>query len=296
MKIKKIYFVAVAAVIFLGGIIAALATAWNVSDAVWVRAFDLSDKDATNTGIAFNADGTKMFVSGATGKEVNEYHLSTGFDVSTAEWDSLFYVGGKVTYPSGIAFNTDGSKMYINGIYVGFSVYEYHLSTDFDVSTATYDSEFYFKDKDDTPNGIAFNADGSKMYMVGKASDNIHEYNLSTDFDVSTATWDSLFYVGDDVGSPNHVAFNSDGTVIFVLDNSNDQVVQYNLSTGFDISTADYDSEFYTGDEDSNPYGLACSPDGTKMFITGYTNKNVDEYSLVAEADEEDAMFFGVNF
>ncbi len=35
-------------------------------------------------GIAFNPAGTKMFIVGAAGNEVNVYNLSTGFDVSTA--------------------------------------------------------------------------------------------------------------------------------------------------------------------------------------------------------------------
>jgi hypothetical protein len=35
-----------------------------------------------STGIAFNTDGTKMFIVGDTGDDVNEYALSTAFDVS----------------------------------------------------------------------------------------------------------------------------------------------------------------------------------------------------------------------
>ena len=35
------------------------------------------------TGIAFSSDGTKMFVIGSTGDDVNEYDLSTPFDAST---------------------------------------------------------------------------------------------------------------------------------------------------------------------------------------------------------------------
>ena len=34
-------------------------------------------------GIAFSSDGTKMFIIGATGDDVNEYDLSAPFDAST---------------------------------------------------------------------------------------------------------------------------------------------------------------------------------------------------------------------
>ena len=89
------------------------------------------------TGLAFNTDGTKMFVTNATNDDIDEYTLSTGFDVSTASYDSNFSVASQDGGPQGIAFNTDGTKMFIAGT-VNEKVYEYTLSTGFDVSTASF--------------------------------------------------------------------------------------------------------------------------------------------------------------
>ena len=36
--------------------------------------------------ITFNIDGTKMYVIGSSGDDVNEYSLSTAYDVSTASY------------------------------------------------------------------------------------------------------------------------------------------------------------------------------------------------------------------
>ena len=47
----------------------------------FVDAFPVSDEETTPLGLAFNSDGTKMFVLGSG--NVNEYACSTGFDVST---------------------------------------------------------------------------------------------------------------------------------------------------------------------------------------------------------------------
>ena len=41
-------------------------------------------------GMSFNNDGTKMFVSGTMGNDVNEYSLSTAFDISTATFIQNF--------------------------------------------------------------------------------------------------------------------------------------------------------------------------------------------------------------
>ena len=59
-----------------------------------------------------------MFVIGLDGDDVNEYTLSTGFDVSTASFVDSFSVAAQDTSPSGIAFNNDGTKMFVSGMMV----------------------------------------------------------------------------------------------------------------------------------------------------------------------------------
>jgi hypothetical protein len=46
-----------------------------------------------------------MFITGTVGDDVNEYSLSTGFDVSTASYSQNFSVAAQETAPQGIAFN-----------------------------------------------------------------------------------------------------------------------------------------------------------------------------------------------
>ncbi len=56
----------------------------NDASAVFIDAKDVSPEETNPTGLAFNADGTKMFVMGrAVISNVNEYACTTGFDVST---------------------------------------------------------------------------------------------------------------------------------------------------------------------------------------------------------------------
>ena len=139
---------------------------FDVSTASFVDSFSVSGQETDPQGIAFNTDGTKMFVIGYSGDDVNEYTLATGFDVSTATYSQNFSVYAQDTVPISIAFNTDGTKMFIVG-YTGDDVNEYALSTGFDVSTATYSQNFSVSAQETEPRGIAFNADGSKMFIVG---------------------------------------------------------------------------------------------------------------------------------
>ena len=57
---------------------------------VMFNVFQYQSQEQLPTGMAFNNDGTKMFVVGNTGYDVNEYTLSTAFDISTASYTQNF--------------------------------------------------------------------------------------------------------------------------------------------------------------------------------------------------------------
>ena len=239
----------------------------------------MSSQDTAPQDLAFNTDGTKMFVVGSSGDAVNEYTLSTGFDVSTATFVHSFSVSSLDTAPQGLAFNTDGTKMFVLGN-SGIDVNEYTLSTGFDVSTASFVDSFSVSSQETNPLGLAFNTDGTKMFVSGTSGADVNEYTLSTGFDVSTATFVDSFSVSSQDIAPYGLAFNTDGTKMFVVGTIGDDVNEYTLSTGFDVSTASFVDSFSVSSQEAVPVGLAFNTDGTKMFVVGHEGDDVTEYSL----------------
>ena len=209
-------------------------------------------------GIAFNTDGTKMFVANVANDDVDEYTLSTGFDVSTASYDSNFSVASQDGGPNGIAFNTDGTKMFIAGKQTD-SVYEYTLSTGFDVSTASYDSSFSIASQEGSVTDLAFNTDGTKMFIVGTDDDTVDEYNLSTGFDVSTASYVDGYSVSSQETLPTGLEFSADGKRMFITGNNGDDVTEYKLTTAFDVSTASHVGEFDVSSQEMQASSIALS-------------------------------------
>ena len=98
--------------------------------------FDISNEDTLPQSLVFNPDGTKMFVVGRDGKDINEYTLSTGFDVSTASFVDSFSVSSEESAPTGLAFNDDGTKMFVSGK-TGDDVNEYTLSCAYKVTSSS---------------------------------------------------------------------------------------------------------------------------------------------------------------
>jgi len=101
-----------------------------------------------------------------------------------------------------------------------------------DLITAFYDSvSFSIATEDTGPQGIAFKSDGSKMYMVGNDNDEVYQYTLSTPWDLSTASYDSVSFsiAGEDTGSAG-IAFKSDGSKMYMVGFTNDKIYQYILN------------------------------------------------------------------
>ena len=212
-----------------------LSTAGDVSTASYDSvSFSVSSQDSNPNGMAFNNDGTKMFVLGNNTDTVYQYSLSSAFDMSSASYDSVsFSVASQETTPRSIRFNNDGTSMYVAGT-VTDSVYQYTLTSAFDLSTASYASKtFSFTSETSDVRAVLFNGDGTKMFMLDGTNDDLKQYSLSTAFDVSTASYDSVsFDVSSQDNNPLALHFNSDGTVFYYAGNNTDTIYQYDVASG----------------------------------------------------------------
>ena len=254
-------------------------SAFDVTTASYVYTFSVADQDPYPNDLTFSPDGTQMFVVGYNSKNVTAYDLSTAFDVSTASFDNFFSVAAKESSPGSLAFSPNGTKMFVVGLGSG-NVNEYTLSTAFDVSTASFDNFFPINNKESSPFGLAFSPNGTKMFVVGSENGNVNEYDLSNAFDVTTASFVDYFSTGGYDLYPAGLVFSPNGTKMFVVGSERDRVYEYTLTTAFDVSTASPDNSFPVDTYETTPFGLAFSPDGTKMFVTGLFSGNVYEYDL----------------
>ena len=143
--------------------------------------------------------------------------------------------------------------------------------------TATF---LQIRDKEGDVRGITFNNDGSKMYIIGTGSDAVHEFNLTTNFNVESFSFSQSFSVSAQELSPTQVKFNNDGSKMFIVGGNTDQVEEYILTKSFDISTATHESSFNIGTEEDTAYGLDFSTDGKMMYVSGLSSEKVHQYSL----------------
>ena len=242
--------------------------------------FSVAGEELTPAGLFFSPDGTRMYVIGFTGDDVNQYSLSTPWVVSSATFVTAFSIAGQETDPRGIFFRADGLKMYIVGR-TNDTVYQYALTRPWTISTASYESiSFSVTSQDTDPRGVFFKPDGLTMYIIGIANDDVYQYALSTAWNVSTATFTQAFSVSGQETTPQDFSFTGDGSRMFILGSSGDDVTVYNLTTPWDISTAATTGQFSISGQETNPEGFYVKPDGTKFYIVGTTNDTVYQYTI----------------
>jgi len=256
------------------------ANGFDLTVASYVQSFDVSGKETNPNGVFFKTDGTKMFVAGSAGDDVNEYTLSTAYDVSTASYDSVFSVSAQDSNVKGLFFKPDGTIMYIMGAQNN-SVFQYTLSTAWDVSTASYASKsFSVSTQESSPEDVFFKPDGTKMYVVGANGDEVNEYDLSTAWDVSTCTYNQTFSVAAQDTGPRGVAFSDDGTQMFIAGDGGDDIIEYTLSTAWDISTASYTRNYVVSGQQTGISGLTFANSGTKLYTSDEIGDSIYEYNV----------------
>ncbi|MBU1095848.1 MAG: hypothetical protein KKB34_05140 [Bacteroidetes bacterium] len=189
-------------------------------------------------GVAFSSDGSKLYIGGLTyNAGVFQYTLSTPWDVSTASYASKnFQTSGQTPYVRKLRFSSSGDKMFILDN-VG-TVYQYTLSTPWDISTSVYNSiSFSPNAQENGARGLDFKPDGSKMYIVGTTYNTIFQYNLSTPWNVGTASYSGTsFNLAGVLTSIYSLSFSDTGYLAYI-GNLGAYVYELSLSTPWDIST-----------------------------------------------------------
>jgi len=261
-----------------------MSTAWDVSTAGAESDSGFRSEPSSIGGVSTNPSGTFFYVSG--GKGIYQSDVLTAKDITTVRFDQT-KVFRKLNDSSyyGVFFKPDGTKMY----YIHSTadkVIEVDLSVAWDIASGNDDAslaELDISGQETSPTELYIKPDGTEMYQVGVAGDDVNQWTLSTAWDITSATYTQSFSVATEEISPRGLTFKSDGTKMYVGGTTSDKIHEYDLSTAWDISTASLNdsSTFTVGDFGS--YGLAFNDDGTKIFAAA--SNNIIEYTMSTAYD-----------
>ena len=190
-------------------------------------------------------------------------------------------------------FKPDGKTMYVGGQSTTGEIFEFNLSTAWDMSTASHDQTIVVG-SEGNPSGLYFRQDGLKMYFVGFSSGEVNEYTLSIPWDISSRTHVQAFGISAQENFANGIWFKPDGKKMYIVGGGGDEVNEYNLSTPWDISTAIPDNILNVSSEGTFPEDLLFSPDGTQLYVTEGSGNEINEYFLSVPWNLSTAVFRSV--
>jgi len=234
--------------------------------------------------LAVSPDGSKIYVTGQSfaGGHLDDwatiaYDTATGMGLWIARFDDPDH---QSDYPTRIRVSPDGSHVFVSG-------YAYRLQTASDFVTVSYDSadgSVSWTARYDDPShsydfitGSGISPDGSQLFVTGVDQSGSGSGDIVT-ISYDTATGSVLWYrrLDDSTHSydyPSDLTVSPDGAHVFVSGyvprtTADGIVVAYDAATG----SISWMSGFISVSGNEYPVGIAAGPDGSRVFVTGYTD------------------------
>lgn len=235
-------------------------------------------------GTEFSPNGSRMYVVGRSSENVIEYHLSTPWDITTAVYsreldtsDIMVSQTQPFNNSHGIYIRqSDGLKMYIVN---RTEIWEYTLATAWNISTA---SPTGYKDLTQwhlRAHGVEFKPDGSVMFMEDRFLAVVFQYNLSTPWDIETASLDYTYNVPVQQDLQG-IQLNLNGTRMYLIDNGLREIHEITISTPFDLRSASYLSSFSLSDTPKGIY-LKFKHDFKHFYVSDPSTNRIHDYEIL---------------
>jgi len=256
-------------------------SSWDVSTITADGSFVSGTLDDPNTPRCFtlSADGTNLYIGHDTPNgAVGQFTLSTPWDVATASYVRTKAFSAQDTSIQGISLSADGTKLILHGI-TNKRLYEYTLTTPFNISTATF-VRSYNLSVNILGNGKVDDA-GTRCLLADSTSSLLRTHILAAAWDLSSVNASGPTFAPGWT-TALHTTFSPDGKHLALLNAATMLLYMYELTTPFNVSTAvAKQSKLLTAFGITNADDLAFSPDGAYLYVMdGFSGKKIWQFEF----------------
>lgn len=201
---------------------------------------DTSSSYAINQGAAVSNDGTIILLHSTNFNRIYEHIMGTAWDITSFPDpnDATASLAEPYTDCRYLMLPADGNWLYY--FRPNSRVGQIPLSTPNDISTGGAQVVLFLGgDSGNVGNqltGYCFDNEGLNAYITDASNDRVHQYSLSTAYDLASRTYVGQSPALTGVVFPTGGDFDGSGTKFYVNDGNNG-VHQYNLTTAWDITT-----------------------------------------------------------
>ncbi len=227
-------------------------------------------------GLWFSPDGTEMYFNEAEFKSVDQWSLSTAWDITSATFTRVQSYTETIA-SRGVTLSPDGTKMFITDTFPG-DVFRYTLSTPWNISSKVYHSKA--SDGGSLNSGqnsaVQFSSDGLEMTLFERGNPSgFNQYTLSTPYDITSHTKVGTKY--NAIANYTEAGFMGwDGTQ--ALDNYSGIIQSHTFSTPYLMSSGAVDT--------GNTYNMSAQSTNTNGSTGLYVSPDHKHLYAMAEGPE----------
>ncbi|MEY3411802.1 MAG: Lentibacter virus vB LenP, partial [Bacteroidota bacterium] len=286
-------------------------TPWDTSTYYYERKSygvneDVAGLETNPLGLYIKPDGTKFYIIGSNTNVVRQYSMTTPWDISTGVYDAKFFsVAAQDSQTRDIHFSTDGTKMYILGQASPPAVYQYTLSTPWDLinATVTYGGiRVIVSAQEALATSLEFNATGTMMYVIGLNQEKIYQYPINPlyPWDLTYATdtpTSSIAFTSADTNIYG-MSFGNNGNLLYLTGNASSALYSYTLSTPYtvDSGTITLKNSISLIGQGSTRTCIRISTDGKKLYMADSGTDLIYQYTMRTPWDINTMNYDNVSF
>lgn len=235
----------------------------------------------TNMSVWFKDDGLRCYAVGRT--QIIQFDLLNAWEIGSAEYTGRFTISTQDATMNDIYIRDTGTQFWLCGS-TNDRVYQYSMSTAWNITTASYTGTSYLNSGQETnATGLFFKSDGTRMYLLGTINRTVRQYTLNTAWSVASVT-----YVAG--SSTRSVAAQTTAPAgMFIRDNGLQMVIAagtaviyfYTLGTAWDFAGTFTYNGSVTVSLETAVRGLFFRPAGDRFWTFG-ANGGIIQHDISA--------------
>ena len=160
-------------------------------------------------------------------------------------------------------------------VHIPNTVYEFNIDSSLQTLSIPYNTKSFGIDRDLSPTSIDMNDSGTRMYIGGSASDNIHQYELSDPYEIYSASYIKSFDTPSDITNLQAISVQENSEKMFGV-NTNGFVYEFDMDIA-NLDSSQYNSVFFqpTGNNTAVT-GMRFNRTGDFFYLGG--NSGIDAY------------------